>query len=147
MSRLGTIVIVIDRKFYGRYRDLIKQYEVSLSQMLNNILQLNLFHWLPNRSDFTPIIWPQYRIRPLSIYEMFQCSICDGCVMPTGTAYPSGCPVPSLFVCVCVCVCVFFFWGGGYVYALIIESISQNLLWFPDFSPRISISPFLDSAF
>ena len=26
------------RKFYGRYRDLIKQYEVSLSQMLNDIL-------------------------------------------------------------------------------------------------------------
>ena len=26
------------RKFYGRYEDLIKQYEVSLSQMLNDIL-------------------------------------------------------------------------------------------------------------
>ena len=26
------------RKFYGRYGDLIKQYEVSLSQMLNDIL-------------------------------------------------------------------------------------------------------------
>ena len=25
------------RKFYGRYGDLIKQYEVSLSQMLNDI--------------------------------------------------------------------------------------------------------------
>ena len=25
-------------KFYGRYRDLIKQYEVSLSRMLNDIL-------------------------------------------------------------------------------------------------------------
>ena len=26
------------RKFYGRYGDLIRQYEVSLSQMLNDIL-------------------------------------------------------------------------------------------------------------
>ena len=26
------------RKFYGRYGDLIKHYEVSLSQMLNDIL-------------------------------------------------------------------------------------------------------------
>ena len=26
------------RKFYGRYGDFIKQYEVSLSQMLNDIL-------------------------------------------------------------------------------------------------------------
>ena len=26
------------RKFYSRYRDLIKQYEVSLSQMLNDIM-------------------------------------------------------------------------------------------------------------
>ena len=26
------------RKFYGRYGDLIKQYEVSLSQLLNDIL-------------------------------------------------------------------------------------------------------------
>ena len=27
-------------KFYGRYRDLIQQYEVSLSRLLNNILTL-----------------------------------------------------------------------------------------------------------
>ena len=26
------------RKFYGRYGDLIKQYEVSLTRMLNDIL-------------------------------------------------------------------------------------------------------------
>ena len=29
------------RKFYGRYRDLIQQYEVSLSRMLNDILTLD----------------------------------------------------------------------------------------------------------
>ena len=29
------------RKFYGRYGDLIQQYEVSLSQLLNDIVTLN----------------------------------------------------------------------------------------------------------
>ena len=44
-------------KFYGRYGDLIQQYEVSLSRMLNDILTLDQ-HWLLNRSDFSPISWP-----------------------------------------------------------------------------------------
>ena len=35
------------RKFYGRYGDLIKQYEVSLSQMLNDILWLDHIQWQP----------------------------------------------------------------------------------------------------
>ena len=29
---------IVIEKVYGRYRDLIKQYEVPLSQMLNDIL-------------------------------------------------------------------------------------------------------------
>ena len=45
------------RKFYGRYGDLIQQYEVTLSRMLNDILTLDQ-QWLPNRSDFLPIPWP-----------------------------------------------------------------------------------------
>ena len=36
------------RKFYGRYGDLIQQYEVSLSRMLNDILILDQ-QWLPNQ--------------------------------------------------------------------------------------------------
>ena len=48
------------RKFYGRYGDLIQQYEVSLSRMLNDILILDQ-QWLPNQSDFPPISWPWYR--------------------------------------------------------------------------------------
>ena len=44
------------RKFWGRYGDLIEQYEVSLSRMLNEILTLDQFHWLPYRSDFPPIV-------------------------------------------------------------------------------------------
>ena len=37
------------RKFYGRYGDLIQQFEVSLSRMLNDILILDQ-HWLHNQS-------------------------------------------------------------------------------------------------
>ena len=36
------------RKFYGRYGDLIQQYEVSLSRMLNEALILDQ-QWLPNK--------------------------------------------------------------------------------------------------
>ena len=35
------------RKFYGRYGDLIKQYEVSLTQMLNDILWPDHIQWQP----------------------------------------------------------------------------------------------------
>ena len=35
------------RKFYGRYGDLIKQYEVSLSQMLHDILGHDHIQWRP----------------------------------------------------------------------------------------------------
>ena len=48
------------RKFYGRYWDIIQQYEVSHSWMLNDILTLDQLQWLPNQSDFLPIAWPWY---------------------------------------------------------------------------------------
>ena len=82
------------RKFYGRYGDLIQQYEVSLSRMLNDILTLAQ-QWLPNQSDFPPISWPWYRLWPSPNYEWFPWSICNGCGMPAGNAYPSGHLVPS----------------------------------------------------
>ena len=66
------------RKFYGRYGDLIQQYEVTLSRMLNDILILDQ-QWLPNRSDFRPISWPWYRAWPSPNYEWFPWSICNGC--------------------------------------------------------------------
>ena len=47
------------RKFYGRYADLIQQYEVSLSRMLNDILTIDQ-QWLPHRSDLISISWPWY---------------------------------------------------------------------------------------
>ena len=46
------------RKFYGRYGDLIKQYDVSLSQMLNDILWPAHIQWQP------PIDQSLYRPRP-----------------------------------------------------------------------------------
>ena len=83
------------RKFYGRYGDLIQQYEVSLSRMLNDIMTLDQ-QWQPNQSDFPPISWPWYRLWPSPNYEWFPWSICNGCGMPAaGNAYPSGHLVPS----------------------------------------------------
>ena len=50
------------RKFYGRYGDLIHQYEVivSLSRILNDILIPDQ-QWLPNQTDFPSISWHWYR--------------------------------------------------------------------------------------
>ena len=66
------------RKFYGRYGDLVEQYGVTLSRMLNDILTLDQ-QWLPYRSDFPPISWPLYRAWPSPNYEWFTWSICNGC--------------------------------------------------------------------
>ena len=79
------------RKFYGRYGDLVEQYVVTLSRMLNDILTLDQ-QWPPYRSDFPPISWPLYRAWPSPNYEWFPWSICNGCDMPAGNAYPSGTP-------------------------------------------------------
>ena len=48
------------RKFYGRYGDLIRQYEVPLTQMLNDILWPDHIQWQP-LTDQT-----LYRTRPLT---------------------------------------------------------------------------------
>ena len=48
------------RKFYCRYRDLIKQYEVSLSQMLNDIL------WTDHIQRQPPTDQTLYRTRPFT---------------------------------------------------------------------------------
>ena len=66
------------RKFYGRYGDLVEQYGVTLSRMLNDILTLDQ-QWPPYRSDVPPISWPLYRAWPSPNYEWFPWSICNGC--------------------------------------------------------------------
>ena len=78
------------RKFYGRYGDLIKEYEVSLSQMLNDILWPDHIQWHPL------LIRLCTELDLLPNFEWFPWSICDGCGMPTGDAYSSGHLVPSL---------------------------------------------------
>ena len=82
------------RKFYGRNGDLIQQYEVSLSRMLNDILTLDQ-QWLPNQSDFPQISWPWYRLWPSPHYEWFPWSISNGFGMSAGDAYHSGHLIPS----------------------------------------------------
>ena len=72
-------------KFYGRYGDLIQQYEVSLSRMLNDILTLDQLQWLPNRSDFPPMSLLWYRAWPSPNYEWFPWSICNGWGCQQGT--------------------------------------------------------------
>ena len=78
------------RKFYGRYGDLIQQYKVSLSWMLNDILTLDKLQSLPNLWDCPPISWPWSRAWPSPNYEWFPWNICNGCGMPAGNAYLSA---------------------------------------------------------
>ena len=91
-----------------------------------------LLQWLPNQSDFPPISWPLYRAWPspiMSDYEWFPWSICNGCGMSAGNAYPSGHLVPSPIV--------------GLACAPIVETrfleLAMSLL---DFSPRIPLGTF-----
>ena len=72
------------RKFYGRYGDLIQQYEVSLSRMLNDIPILNQ-QWLPNQSDFPPISWLSYRAWPSLIMSGFHGAFATGVACQQGT--------------------------------------------------------------
>ena len=72
------------RKFYGRYGDLIQQYEVSLSRMLKDILILDQ-QWLPNQSDFPPISWPWYRAWPSPIMSGFHGAFATGVACQQGT--------------------------------------------------------------
>ena len=109
------------RKFYGRYGDIIQQYEVSLSKMLNGILILDQ----PIRlsTNFTTFILT------FTDYEWFPWSICNGCGIPAGNAYPSGHLVTSPIV--------------GLACTPIVETrfleLAMSLL---DFSPRISLGTF-----
>ena len=72
------------RKFYGRYGDLIQQYEVSFSRMLNDILTLDK-QWLPNWSDFPPISWHWYRAWPSPITSGFHGAFATGVACQQGT--------------------------------------------------------------
>ena len=116
------------RKFYGRYGDLIQQYEVSLSRMLNDILILDQ-QWLPNQSDFPPISWPLYRAWPSPIMTGFNGAFATGVSCQQGTLTLPGHLVPSPIV--------------ELACAPIVETrfleLAMSLL---DFSPRIPLGTF-----
>ena len=69
---LARFEIIIQEVLWSRSYDLIQQYEVSLSRMLNDILTLDHLQLLSNRSDFPPISWPWYRAWPSTNYEHLQ---------------------------------------------------------------------------
>ena len=52
------------RKFYGRYGNLIKHYEVPLSQMLHNILGHGRLKWHPQLIRHYTNMWTFYRTGP-----------------------------------------------------------------------------------
>ena len=62
---------------YGRYGDRIKQYEVFLLEMFNDILKLDQLHWFPNQTS--QILWPWYKPSHLPNCECFSWSACNGC--------------------------------------------------------------------
>ena len=79
-------------KFYGRYGDLVKHYEVSLSQMLDGILGHDTLIW----SDITPICELITELDLITDFDLItkfrEASIehCNGCDKPTEDAYFSG---------------------------------------------------------
>ena len=97
------------RKFYGRYGDLTKQYEVPLSRMLHDILDDD--HIVTPFIDRTLILRQFLTVTDLDFitefdflpnYAMFPCNICNGCGMPTEEAYSSRHLVLSHFgTCMC----------------------------------------------
>ena len=90
-------------------------------------LKLYQLQWLPNRSDFSSISLPWYRTWPSLNYEWFPWSICKGCRMPAGNAYPSRHLVPSL----------------GLSYAPIVATgCSEFIVSFLNFSPIIFLGTF-----
>ena len=73
------------RNFYGRYGDLIKHYEVSLSQMLHDILGHEHIQWHPqlirHYTNLRTYYWPGPYLRFLPYYQISEVSIehCNGC--------------------------------------------------------------------
>ena len=84
------------RKFYGRYGDLIKHYEVSLSQMLHEILGHDHIQWHTQLIRHYTNLRTYYRTglyyRFWLYYQILEVSIehCNGCGLPTEDAYSSG---------------------------------------------------------
>ena len=59
------------RKFYGRYGDLIKQYDVPLSRMLHDILDDDHLQWHPPLIRHYTNVWPYYWSWPYNRIWLF----------------------------------------------------------------------------
>ena len=105
------------RKFYGRYGDLIKQYEVSLTQMLNDILWPDHIQWQP------PTDQTLYRTRPFTEFWF-----ATGVACRQGTLTPPDTWSRPFGTCICS-TC----WD---------QSFSELVVILPDYALRISLGTF-----
>ena len=90
------------RKFYGRYRDLIKQYEAPSPEYYTTFWMMTICSDTLNSPEITPICDPITVLDHITECEFlpncerFRTNICNGCGMPTEDAYSSGHLVLSL---------------------------------------------------
>ena len=109
------------RKFYGRYGDLIRQYEVSLSQMLNDILWPDHIQ-TPYWSDFVPNS-TFYRI-----LSGFHRTFATGVACRQGTLTPPDTWSRPFGTCICS--------------TCLDQSFSELVVILPDYALRISLATF-----
>ena len=83
------------RKFYGRYWNLIKQYEVSLSQILNDILWPIHIQWQP------PTDQTLYRTRPCTVFCGFLRTFATCVACRQGTLTPPDTWSRPFGTCIC----------------------------------------------
>ena len=110
------------RKFYGRYGDLIKQYEVSLTQMLNDIL------W-PDHIQWQPLLIRLYT--ELDLYRIlsgFRRTFATGVACRQGTLTPPDTWSRPFGTCICS-TC----WD---------QSVFELVVMLPDNALRISLCTF-----
>ena len=108
------------RKFYGRYGDLIKQYEVSLTQMLNDILWPDHIQWQP------PTDQTLYRTRPFTKFWVVSIELLRRVWQRTLT--PPDTWSRPFGTCICS-TC----WD---------QSFSELVVILPDYALRISLGTF-----
>ena len=110
------------RKFYGRYGDLIKQYEVSLTQMLNDILWPDHIQWQPLLIRLST---------ELDLYRNlsgFHRTFATGVACRQGTLTPPDTWSRPFGTCICS-TC----WD---------QSFSELVVILPDYALRISLGTF-----
>ena len=73
-------------------RGLIQQYEVSLSRTLNDILTLAIYSDNPTNQSFYQFHDLDTELWPSPNNKWFQWSVCSGCGMSVGNAYPFRIP-------------------------------------------------------